>query len=338
MQYKWLGIAIGVITTACTVHPAPENVTSLSTYHIVRQIRCETREEVIQSILTYLTDEGNLRGKTPDGRPKVDAHSNEIGRNFKQAYEKDRAAMDRFDPTKLSGFASEVITILWNTGIAYNYNLEMVEKNNFDPGINLLRAFSKSTEAVGLSWNLDLQRTNTRSFTITDTLGLLVQKVPAAYCNGYVAEANIVYPIAGKIGMEGVIHDFLALTLFGNLAGKSDDVTVNKGPPTMVDQLEFATTVGGAVNPKVTFTPVGKFLHVADSSATLSGSRVDTHKLTVGLFLGDAGVTGLNQVRSELFRGTLITASGGPTERGAAIAVEQFLTQQLFQPKITVQP
>src|SRR4051812_43739321 len=34
--------AFGFLIAGCSVHPLPEDVTGLSTYNIVRQIRCET--------------------------------------------------------------------------------------------------------------------------------------------------------------------------------------------------------------------------------------------------------------------------------------------------------
>jgi hypothetical protein len=333
MRRKFFLLALGgLLTSGCALHPLPDDVTGLSTYNIVRQIRCETREAVIDSILGFLTNEANYRGR------KVDDASRGVGLRFKAAHGVDPSSITAFSPTMLSGTARTAVSLLWNTGIAYNYDLEMVEVNNVDPEINFLRVLPSSKELLGVKGNFDRQRQNTRSFTITDNFGGLVKNLDARYCTGYIVEANMIYPIAGKVGMERVVQDFLVLTLFGNLSGASKDVTSNKGPPTMVDQLQFQTSIGGSVTPKVIFTPIGPAAHVADATLGLAASRKDTHKLTVGLYLTSPGVTAINQVRASIFRGGLITASGGQAEQGAAAAVEQFLAQKLFQPRIVIQP
>ncbi len=321
----------GFLASGCAIHPLPNDVTGLSTYNIVRQIRCETREAVIDSILGYLTSEANYEGH------KVDAASRAVGLEFQEAYQQDRMSISKFDPKLLSGFARGVVGTLWNTGIAYNFDLTMKEVNNIDPEVNLIRALPKSSELLGLKGNFDRSRQNIRSFTVTDNFGGLIKNVRSDYCTGKLVEANIVYPIAGKVGMERLVQDFLLMTLFGNLSAASKDVTSNKGPPTMVDQLEFQTIIGGSATPKVTFVAVNTGFHVADATLGLAASRTDNHKLTVGLYLTAPGVREIGQVRTSIFQ-NLITASGGPAEQGAARAVDQFLTQRIFQPQIVIQP
>jgi len=342
--------AFGFLIAGCSVHPLPEDVTGLSTYNIVRQIRCETRQAVIGSALRFLTDDANYKGK------KVDDNSRDIGLKLATAYKLNPSSISNFDPKRLTGFANIVIGLLWNTGIAYNFNLQMKEVNNIDPEVDLLRMFHSSKQTLGLKGSFDRQRQNTRSFTITDSFGDLAQKVRADYCTGQIVEANIVYPIAGKVGMDDVVHDFLVLALFGSLSGDaSKDVTVAKGPPTMVDQLQFMTTLGGSATPLVTFTPIGPGTVVAPATLGLSASRIDTHSLTVGLYLADPGVKVINDARAGILQGTfvppatpaneqvvsfggLITARGAAAEQGAAKAVEQFLTQRIFQPVIGSNP
>lgn len=326
----------GLIVSGCALHPLPDDVTKLSTYNIVRQIRCETRKGVIDSILGYLTDERNYKGH------KVDENSREVGRKFQAVFEADpfsytnQYSISNFSPELLSGYAKMVVSVLWNTGIAYNFDLTMAETNNIGSEINFLRPLTRSSTTVGLKGNFDRQRQNERSFTVTDNFGDLTAKLRADYCTKQIVEANMIYPIAGKVGMERVVQDFLVLTLFGNLAGDAtEDITSAKGPPTMVEQLEFQTTIGGSATPKVTFTPLGSGVRVSDASLGVAASRKDTHKLTVGLYLVPPGVHLINEARPGIFQG-LITATGGKPEQGAARAVDQFLSQKLFQTNITI--
>jgi hypothetical protein len=323
--------------SGCAIHPLPDDVAHISTYNIVRQIRCETRAAIIDSFLSFLTDERNNRLNSQHFK-KVDDASRAIGLQAQADYEADRDSIRNFKPAKLTGFARNVVELLFHTGIAYNYDLKGLEIENVDPEANFIRPVPISTlVSLGLKGNFDRQRQNERSFTITDNAGDLVTKVPASYCTKFIAERNFVYPIAGKVGMERMVQDFLQLTLFGNLSGDGKaDVTKVAGPPTMVDQLQFQTVIGGSATPKVTFLPIGRAFQVADASLGVAASRTDTHQLTVGLYLDTTGAKEIGGVRTALFGG-LITASGGSAERGAAAAVEQFLQQKLFKPTIVIQ-
>src|SRR5436190_12644752 len=78
--------ALGSLVSSCSVHPLPEDFTGLSTYSIVRQIRCETREAAIGSILRFLTDEANHKGEDAAGNPKVDDNSRTVGLKFAAGY------------------------------------------------------------------------------------------------------------------------------------------------------------------------------------------------------------------------------------------------------------
>jgi hypothetical protein len=326
-----VALLFGLALSGCAIHPLPDDVAHISTYYIVRQIRCETRQAIIDSLFRYLTSPDNLR------EGKLDEHSYEVGRQVQAAYEADRDSITKFNPARLTGFARTVVGLLYHTGIAYNYDLLGLETNNIDATANFIRPQPiSSLVTLGLGGNFDRQRQNERSFTITDNFGDLISKVHEDYCTNQIAVDNYVYPIAGRVGIDRVVHDFLLLTLFGNLSGKSKDVTTVSGPPTMVDQLQFVTTISGSATPKITFMPQGSAFQLSDASFPISASRKDTHQLTVGLYLDKTAAKQIGGVRSAIFRGNLITASGGRAEQGAAQAVEQFLAQKIFKPTIVV--
>jgi len=209
--------------------------------------------------------------------------------------------------------------------------------NNLDPEVNFLRPSPLSTQVgLKLSGTYDRQRQNDRQFTITDNAGDLIRKVHADYCKRSIVQENFVYPIAGRVGMDKAIQDFLELSLFANLSGDGKDVTKVTGPPTMVNQLGFQTTIGGTGTPKITFLPLGEAFSVSDATLGVTATRQDIHKLTVGLYLDSSGAKVIGNYRSAIFGGNLITASGGAPERGAARAVEQFLQQKLFKQTIVI--
>ena len=309
-----------IVLVACAIHPLPEDVTGVSTYDIVRQIRCEARKAIIDSTIGWLTND-----------PKVDSESKQIGSEFANNLRR----IDTLNPKLFKGRVRRIMTVFYDTGIAYNFNLQMTENNNIDPTINLLKPFKNGgVFTMGVSGVADRQRQNTRIFTVTDKFSDLIQNVPDDYCTNYIVRENYIYPIAGKVGIEKVIQDFIRLTLFGSLGGPPGK---EAGPPTMVDTLEFITTFSLTATPKAVFTPIGNALQVLDASLIASVTRKDVHKVTVGLAIAGAVVSEVGPLRSTLF-GPLLTASGGRSEQAAAAAVNQALTLQIFQPTVVVSP
>lgn len=312
-----VSLAVSFALAGCAIHPLPENVTPLSTYDIVKQVRCETRQAVINSALEYLA-----KGQG------VDAKSRSVGKYF--ADNPDRIA--QLKPELLSGNAREFLTIFWKTGVAYTYTLAMTENNNIDADVNLLKPITKRF-GLGLGAGLDRQRQNTRTFTVSDNFDELVQKLTPTDCNGRLAGENYVYPITGKIGVEGMVHAFVYLSLYGNLGGKAD---APSGPPTLVDALEFQTTISGNATPKVTFSPVGDALSVADASLTATVSRKDVHTVIIGLALDKGAVGELGKARAP-FVGQFVTSNGNRAANAAAQANDQFISTTVFSPKIIIQ-
>jgi len=322
MFFRALLIAISLFVTGCAIHPLPENVTGVPTYIIVRQIRCETRQAIVDSALGWLA--------TDD---RVDPASRAIGQQFA---DRQRRIQD-LSPGAFKGEIARIIRLFFDTGVAYNFDLQMTEVNNLDAQIDLLKPFTTSTFTMGIKGGFDRTRQNERIFTITDSFSGLV-RLPDSYCIGdgynFNVPKNYVYPSAGEIGVKHLVQDFINLTLFANLAGPT---TAPAGPPTLVDTLAFTTVLTGTLTPVVTFSPMGKGLSVADASLTGVASRTDLHTITMGLSIAGPGVKLVTPIRTGLFTAPLLTAH--PTtdaEARAADAVNQVLTLKLFKPTINV--
>ncbi|QOZ36373.1 hypothetical protein XH92_35900 [Bradyrhizobium sp. CCBAU 53421] len=316
----------------CAIAPVTDDVAHISASNIARQVRCETRHAVIEALIGYLASPDNNRNKK-----KLDDYSFAIGNALKQAYRDDPESIRAFDPSQVTGFARTVTKLLYGTGIAYYYDLTGLETNNVDPTANLIRPTPiTSLVTLGLSGNFDRQRQNEWSFTITDNFGNLVQKTSESYCENHLARTeDYAYPIAGKVGIAKLIKEFTLMSLFENLDELNKDVTtVKKGPPSMVQQLQFTTTIGGGATPTIVFAPTGPNLQATNVSFPVTASRKDTHQLTVGLYLDKGEAKLLDAARGPIYEGSLITASGGRAELGAAMAVQQFLALKIFKPAI----
>jgi hypothetical protein len=321
-------VAVSLLFGGCTIAPKTDDFAHVSASTIARQVRCEAREAVIEALLGYLESEDNNQNKA-----KLDDYSHAVGKALRKAYAENPNAIRKFDPSHVTGFANTVTRHLYATGIAYFYDLTGLETNNINPEAALIRPTPiSSLFTLGVTGKFDRQRQNEWTFTITDKFGDLVQNTDARFCTNYLKTENFVYPIAGKVGLAKLIKEFTLMSLFQNLDAINKDVaTIKKGPPSMVQQLQFTTEIGGGVSPKVVFAPTGPVLQAANATFPIGVSRKDTHQLTVGLYLDQGEANLLGGVRSAIYGGALITASGGRAEQGAANAVQQFLALKIFR-------
>jgi hypothetical protein len=334
--------SVGALLAGCAIHPLPENVTGVDTADIVRQIRCESREAVINEIKKWLV----VRASAGDP----------VSQRLLRKYDIDPESISDFNAAVFpASYVEErrMIYLFYSAGIAYSFDLRMTENNDFNPpaALDLIRPSPPRPKfTLGLGAGALFDRENERKFTTTDTFGSLLKLNAAVvrgrrYCTGFIVTENYIYPIAGRIGVGKTIHDFINLTLFESLSG-------TKGaPPTMTDDLTFTTTVSASVNPVVTFTPVGTALQLADASLTAAFKRSDVHEVTVGVAIDKTGVPNLAPLRSYLFSdrrnatgfgpsgpsaisgrlfiGNRVIGGGSVAEQLAVIAIDQVKSQQI---------
>jgi hypothetical protein len=325
---RLLLLAAGISLAGCAIRPLPQDVSGVSTPVIVKQIRCETRQAIIDLALGWLTDDENLK----IGR--VDARARAIGFEFQRG----ERPIQQFSPKLFQGHVKDVVDTFYDTGVAYTFDLEMTETNNLDTEINLLKPFTTSNLTLGIKANADRSRKNERIFTLTDTFSGLL-KLPDHYCSGksigrdysHLVPPNYIYPITGNIGVKGFVAEFVNMSIFDHLGGPKDKPS---GPPTLVDALEFQTLVSGSLAPKIVFTQA--MPGVADATLTGEASRTDLHKITMGLAIPAPGVRTLAEVRAFPAFTLVSTHSTTFSEARAAEAVNQALTLKLFQPNVIV--
>jgi hypothetical protein len=303
-------VAGSLLLANCAIHPVPQDVTGVDTYHIARQIRCETREAAVELVLR------ELRREAQAGDP--------IAQRLVAQYEADPESISTFRPDLFPGPQyveyRNFYKVIYSAAIAYNFDLTMSEENDLGTVLDLVGPWT-SKFTLGINADANRGRSNERTFTITDTFsGLLMNlNTPVRgvrYCDGQIVGPNYVYPIAGRIGVDETVMTFFQLALFGSLAPAGAKPGTG-GAPTIADKLTFTTKIDGTASPKVVFTPVGKRFQFADASLTGLANRVDTHQVTVGLAIG-ANATGyLTSLRGYLFsRGR---SAGALTPTGAAV-------------------
>jgi hypothetical protein len=332
-------VALALAATGCSIHPVPEDVTGVTTYHIVRQIRCEARDTLRTIVTDWLV---KLAAKSHD--PLLERLASQ--------YVNDPASINTFHYDLFKGpqYARirSTAKLFYDAGIAYAFDLTGTETNNLDPQATFIKQTTNSKFTLGLSGGVDRIRANERIFTVTDTFSKLLTKVPEEYCDGQIVYANYVYPVVGRIGIDLTIKSFIELTLFANLSGAKADPGVS-APPTMTDNLTFTTTVRSTVNPIVVFTPVTSAFQLLNASLIADNNRSDRHQVTIGLAITKSGLSELDPLRSYLFSanrlapvgraptasagglvvGGRITGGGTTTEQLAVIAVDQVKSREI---------
>lgn len=304
-------LAAASLMAGCAIHPDTQDVTGVSTAHIVRQIRCETRDaarELIRRELERLA----VDGKNPTAQAL-----------FAQ-YTADPESMSDFNPNRSFPAAGDlqlrnIFNLFYSAGIAYDFTLTMNEQNDLLAGANFLGPWANKL-TLGLTGNANRSRENERTFTVTDKFSYLLRELNTQdlatgrrYCDGHVnLGPNYIYPIAGNIGVYKTVYSFFQMTIFDGLAPKPGSSA--GATPAMADKLTFTTVFDLSVSPKVEFAPVPARFQVVDASGTGLARRKDTHQVIVGLALEPTGPVALDSLRGFVFSGEGI--SGTPLAAG----------------------
>ncbi|MER9764276.1 hypothetical protein [Mesorhizobium sp. M0138] len=311
-------IAAQTMVSGCAIRPLPEEVTGVDTFGIVNQIRCEMRQSIRNTLVDYLT-----------GGEGVDDPSRQIGRQLKASPDE----ITRFSPSALTGNARKLVSLFWSSGIAYNFELDMKLDNQLSASTSFLDKFPARLFELGVDASLDRSRQNTREFTVTDKVDNLIAHPPYGGCRGKIVGPNYIYPIAGQIGVEGMLHNFVYLSLLGNLAAKKD---ATGSAPTITETLNFETTISGTASPKVVFNPLPeRSFRLAEAALVAETKRIDTHKVIIGLSIPESANSDFRDARGQ-YEGQFLSATGDPTSLNAARAVDRSIARKAFQTVVQI--
>jgi hypothetical protein len=346
MSVRFVAMLAAVpLFAGCAIHPVPEDVTGVDTLDIVKQIRCETREALTDIIKDKL-------------KAWAERGSAEAGVLLSQ-YDSDPDLISDFHPRLFPGpryvEVRRLINLFAETAIAYNFDLQMTEKNDLTTDINLVKTFTTPRLTLGVNAGALRTRANERTFTSTDTFGFLVTQLNRPhdygkrYCDGRIVWKNYIYPIAGRVGVAKTVRTFIELTVFGGLGGPA--AQQGRGPPTMVDKLTFTTAVNISANPRVEFTPINDRFQFANANLKASADRIDRHGVAIGLAIAGIGVDEVAPIRRfgfspdrgpgtivpprgrgaryGLYLGARVTGSGTPAERLAVEAIDQVKSREV---------
>ena len=249
------------LLSGCAIHPLPEDVARLDTIEIVEHIRCEMYDA--------------LRHQVVIGFQLSDSEAaHQVAREIED--HPDRSLKDFLGKVELlkSEYKNR-FGAFRGTTIGYGFRFNITEQDvatadlNFGLPWNPLANFGLRTAA-----GIDKRRANTRRFFKVETFEELLLSND---CLGKTLnEANIVYPITGKIGLRKTVEDFIKLTTRG-----AKTLSDSRDVKNFSEQLTFLTELSGSVTPSVKLAPVTDQFKLANASGELSARRTDIHELTL---------------------------------------------------------
>ena len=165
--------------------------------------------------------------------------------------------------------------------IAYEFTFDITEGNNTTADATWTLPYTLGGSFT-LSANAGMNRTRhtNRNFKIVDTFEQLRQ-MP---CADQRLRDDLVYPIAGDIGVYEVVQTFIRLQQVYN--PRSGQVF------TFGDTLMFTTTLMGGLQPKLVISPLTDRFRLAAADANLAAGRNDIHTVTLTLSGSPPKVTG----------------------------------------------
>ena len=275
-QLRVLPISIGLIAAVvlggCAIRPVQEDVTRVSTKEIVRRVRCEARVAVLDKAIQLLREYDD-----PTGRAAAIANG----------LEAQRGQPLKFNPlllhdNELRGFYNRYI----NTGIAYEFNFDITEKNEAAAAADPVKLITNGTVGIGVDGSSKLSRQNIRRFVISDNFGDLLTS-PELTCEPTEYRAdNPIYPITGTVGLGELIHTFIDL----NESRTLQPLDASKAASRFGDTLIFSTTFDASVTPHIQLNAVRNRWGLAPpTNVSFSASRADVHKLIVGVSMNAEG-------------------------------------------------
>lgn len=316
-----LVLTIAALSAGCSIHPIQEQVTGLPTTDLVKYIRCETRLAIQDKAIWLLKQETARKSGIDDPAAATSSIIEELVSRRGQLWP--LGLRTRMNPDELLIFGKYI-----RTGIAYDFTFDITEDNMGAGLADPIRLITNGTYGVGLSASGDYKRQNVRHFVVSETAASLLLEIPQQPrwqlpCSAGYRPSSYTYPISGNIGIQELVSTFFDLNESRSLTADKDTSTV------FADTLTFTTTLMGSVSPHVIVAPVGNAWGLANpASVTGSASRIDVHKLIIGLSLDEpkgmsvaaaAVVPGYVGGRSALQRADV----RAPTEQSALNAVSQ---------------
>lgn len=153
--------------------------------------------------------------------------------------------------------------------VTYVFDFIITEGNEASADGKFTVPISHGVFSIGFEAGKDLERKSDRQIRIVDSFGYLRGRD----CSNARFVESAKYPISGTTGLDEVVANFIDLAHEKPL----DRLAAFIG--TYRDIIAFTTTIGGAIKPSITLTPLsGRIFNV---NGVIGGERKDLHQLTI---------------------------------------------------------
>lgn len=153
--------------------------------------------------------------------------------------------------------------------VTYVFDFTITEGNEASADGKFTVPISHGVFSIGFEAGKELERKSDRQIRIADSFGYLRGRD----CSNARFVESVKYPISGTTGLDEVFANFM------DLAHEKPLNRVAAFIGTYRDIIAFTTTIGGAIKPSITLTPLsGRIFNV---NGVIGGERKDLHQLTI---------------------------------------------------------
>lgn len=279
--------AAAAVLASCGTRPQVDDVTGVNAFRIAQAIRCELRDALIELVAGQYASAGDvayaksLRTRDFNSSEADEEESKRFVDLFKRAKSDAKAAQ------AIGGRPDELTAAILRyeqASVGYEFDLDLTRTNSFGGGIDLLGSFSRGTISASPGASFEGKRNAIRSFRLLDPFSTLLTNRPTIrVCNDLrtaepqLRSPNGAYPIAGRLGLDRLLREFISFNQSANLVGPVSSPTI----PTMAETIEFTTTLGAGIAPELKLAPLGQAIEITGAKLSLSSSRVDRHKVVL---------------------------------------------------------
>lgn len=163
---------------------------------------------------------------------------------------------------------------LEGTVIGFDFTFKMTEDNNATSGVlGFTNPVGGGTFKLDLSGSAEKKRFNERAFRVIDTMAKLRDEPD---CSIEDQRRNFAYPIAGRIGLEELVHSYWQVRDLSTF-------TPGEDKRFFTDKLTFTTTLSAGISPNLEVKAAGADFKLTNASIDGDLVRKDEHQVTVAI-------------------------------------------------------
>lgn len=265
--------------TACVTRPIPDDRVQYSTSLIIRKIRCELQDVLVDRVSAILMRLGNTQRVREAGEEFKNRRISvkELDKLVTSVATREKKVIDRINAFK-------------NTQVSYEFEFDITSESNNSANFVLNAPFTNGNVGLGINTGKDISSQNERKITLSEKFSELAalidegQDDKASDLLGCLQLSNnpdgdLDYPITGDIGIAEFVETYIQLNDFGT--GK--EFGKLSGPETYQDTLTFTTTLNASLEPTLELDGVDKSFRLTEFSGSFGADRTDVHQVLMKL-------------------------------------------------------